>query len=167
MCGHQGGLGMEYQPERSVVLDPFVGGGTTIRVCKKLNRDFIGIDINPEAAELVGLEPNEDYDDPLNSIYIGDCLVVMTRLYENFGSFVDLIYADPPFGRNSVDKQFDIDWKEYPVDEKVLGVLYGTGTISNMKYESKAYLTWLYPRIQMMRKLLKDTGSLYLHCDPH
>lgn len=34
--------------KRAVVLDPFVGGGTTVVAAYKLGRDYIGIDINPE-----------------------------------------------------------------------------------------------------------------------
>lgn len=35
-------------PGKGVVLDPFVGSGTTAAVARKLGRDFIGIEINPE-----------------------------------------------------------------------------------------------------------------------
>jgi site-specific DNA-methyltransferase (adenine-specific)/adenine-specific DNA-methyltransferase len=143
-----------------------MGSGTTIRVAKRLNRNFIGIDKNPESAKLLNMEPNTDYNNPINSIFIGDCLEVMTKLYEIHGSFIDLIYADPPFGRNSVDKHFGINWNDFPVDGDLLSILFGTGIIRNMKWEQQAYLTWLYPRIEMMRNLLKSTGSIYLHCDP-
>ena len=34
--------------ENDVVLDPFVGSGTALRVCQQLNRSCIGIDINPD-----------------------------------------------------------------------------------------------------------------------
>ncbi|MCL2208072.1 MAG: hypothetical protein FWB90_08285 [Fibromonadales bacterium] len=35
-------------PEKGIVLDPFLGSGTTSVVAKKLNRNFIGIEINEE-----------------------------------------------------------------------------------------------------------------------
>jgi len=35
-----------------IVLDPFIGAGTTGFVAKKLGRDFIGIELNPEYAEM-------------------------------------------------------------------------------------------------------------------
>lgn len=38
--------------ENDVVLDPFVGSGTTCVVAKKLGRKWIGIDINPEYVEM-------------------------------------------------------------------------------------------------------------------
>ena len=38
--------------EGGIVLDPFVGSGTTAVVAKKFNRDFIGIELNPEYVEM-------------------------------------------------------------------------------------------------------------------
>ncbi len=35
-------------PKGGLVLDPFMGSGTTCVVAKRLGRDFIGIDINPD-----------------------------------------------------------------------------------------------------------------------
>ncbi len=37
--------------EGDIVLDPFFGSGTTLRVCQQLNRDCIGIEINPAYIE--------------------------------------------------------------------------------------------------------------------
>ena len=34
------------------ILDPFVGSGTTLRVCQQLNRNCIGIDINPDYVKM-------------------------------------------------------------------------------------------------------------------
>lgn len=39
-------------PENGMVLDPFLGAGTTGLVAARLQRDFIGIELNPEFAEL-------------------------------------------------------------------------------------------------------------------
>jgi DNA modification methylase len=39
-------------PENGIVLDPFMGSGTTGLVARKLNRNFIGIELNPEYVEL-------------------------------------------------------------------------------------------------------------------
>jgi DNA modification methylase len=39
-------------PENGVVLDPFFGSGTVGKVAKKLNRNFVGIEINPSYCEM-------------------------------------------------------------------------------------------------------------------
>ena len=41
-----------------LVLDPFMGAGTTAIVCKKLKRNFIGIEINEKYCELAGKRLN-------------------------------------------------------------------------------------------------------------
>ena len=38
--------------DRCVVLDPFAGSGTTGVVCANLGREFIGIELNPDYAEM-------------------------------------------------------------------------------------------------------------------
>lgn len=39
-------------PENGIVLDPFIGSGTTAFVAEKLNRNWLGIELNPEYAKL-------------------------------------------------------------------------------------------------------------------
>ena len=39
-------------PEDGIVLDPFMGSGTTGMVAKRLNRHYVGIELNPEYTEL-------------------------------------------------------------------------------------------------------------------
>jgi len=39
-------------PARGVVLDPFIGSGTTALVASRLGRNFIGIDLNPEYVQM-------------------------------------------------------------------------------------------------------------------
>lgn len=39
-------------PEQGIVLDPFIGSGTTAVVAQRLNRKFIGIEINPRYLEI-------------------------------------------------------------------------------------------------------------------
>ena len=50
-------------PEPGIVLDPFAGAGTTLLKAKELGRKFIGIELNPEYADMararVGLSPND------------------------------------------------------------------------------------------------------------
>jgi len=44
-----------------VVLDPFAGSGTTLRVCQQLNRQCIGFELNPEYVELVKTRLSEPF----------------------------------------------------------------------------------------------------------
>ena len=39
-------------PKKGIVLDPFAGSGTALRVARKLGRSFIGIELNPEYAAM-------------------------------------------------------------------------------------------------------------------
>ena len=39
---------LSWTNENDIILDPFMGSGTTGKICKKLNRNFIGIEIVPE-----------------------------------------------------------------------------------------------------------------------
>lgn len=48
--------------EGYTVLDPFSGSGTTLRVCQQLNRNGIGIEINPEYIEMTKDRLNQIFD---------------------------------------------------------------------------------------------------------
>jgi len=41
-----------FSKEGDVVLDPFIGSGTTAVACKKLNRNFIGFEISEEYCDI-------------------------------------------------------------------------------------------------------------------
>ena len=50
-------------PEGGTVLDPFAGAGTTLYVAEKLDRNSIGIELNPDYCDIIrrrmaGIEPN-------------------------------------------------------------------------------------------------------------
>ena len=42
----------KFSEENEIVLDPFLGSGTTARVAKDLKRNFIGIEINPDYCKI-------------------------------------------------------------------------------------------------------------------
>ena len=116
------------------------------------------------------------------TIWTGDNLAVMRGMNSNS---VDLIYLDPPFNSNrnysapigseAAGAAFkdtwtldDVDLAEHgeiadrnPALYKVIdaaGDAHGKGM--------KSYLIMMGTRLLEMRRLLKDSGSIYLHCDP-
>ncbi len=84
-----------------------------------------------------------------NKLFLGDCLEQMKQITD--GS-VDLIYLDPPFftERKHTLKNRERD-KEFSFDDI-------------WKHES-SYAEFLHQRISIMRNLLKDSGSIFVHCD--
>lgn len=49
-------------PEGGIVLDPFLGSGTTALVAKTAGRDYIGIELNPEYVEMAKRRINVDQE---------------------------------------------------------------------------------------------------------
>lgn len=87
----------------------------------------------------------------LNTIYCADNLAVMKQLPNES---IDLIYIDPPFNTRSVQKS-----KAW--DNEVQGIQY---------YDSfgkgiNSYIAFMKDRLEQMHRLLKDTGSLFVHVD--
>ena len=113
------------------------------------------------------------------TIWTGDNLSIMRGL--NSGS-VDLIYLDPPFNSNAnyaapvgskaAGAAFRDTWTLRDVDvawidlleakhEPLARVIRAALTPSD-----KSYLVYMAVRLLEMRRVLSDTGSIYLHCDP-
>ncbi len=126
-----------------------------------------------------------------NLLYYGDNLDVLREMREES---VDLVYLDPPFNSNrsynvlfhsksgaesaAQIQAFDDTWHwseqtEAQFDQLVAGGLpplvadamtalrrlLGTG-------DTMAYLVMMAPRLAELRRVLRRTGSIYLHCDP-
>lgn len=49
-----------YSQDKAIVLDPFMGSGTTGIACKKLKRNFIGIELDPEYFKIAEKRINEN-----------------------------------------------------------------------------------------------------------
>ena len=97
---------------------------------------------------------------------------------------IDLIYLDPPFNKNKqftapvgskaegasfndIFKKEDVkgEWLGLIAEEKPELASYING-ISKVGYRyNKYYLIYMAVRLLEMHRILKDTGSLYLHCD--
>ena len=128
-----------------------------------------------------------------NTLYHGDCLAVMNG-WE--AACVDLIYLDPPFNSDAnYNILFGKDQAGKPRDEPAQFTAFkdtwfwGADADRRVKEISRAtahpahraikglaemlpetgmlaYLVYMAERIAAMHRVLKDTGSIYLHCDP-
>jgi len=125
-----------------------------------------------------------------NVLYYGDNLDILPRYIKD--ETVDLVYLDPPFNSNqeynvlfeakdgsaapAQIKAFEDTWhwdqaaarvfddavqRGGPVADVMLAFRQFLGTNDML-----AYLTMMAPRLVELHRVLKPTGSLYLHCDP-
>jgi site-specific DNA-methyltransferase (adenine-specific) len=125
----------------------------------------------------------------MNQLYYGDNLTVMRDYIKD--ESVDLIYLDPPFnsradynvlfaekdGTRSASQitAFEDTW-EWNVDAERAyeSVVEGGGRVAEAmrafrtflgNSDMMAYLAMMAPRLIELRRVLKPTGSIYLHCD--
>lgn len=127
----------------------------------------------------------------MNHLFYGDNLAVLRDSIPD--ASVDLIYLDPPFNSNASYnvlfkgpqgnesaaqiEAFDDTWSWGDEAEAVFGEVMrsGNGNVAEMlramrsflgDNDMMAYLTMMAVRLLELHRVLKDTGSLYLHCDP-
>lgn len=85
---------MRYSNEGDTVLDPMVGGGTTLIECKLTGRKGIGVDINPQAIRMTEERLNFDYLPSMpQKCIVGDARNLNAIEYHT----VDMILAHPPY----------------------------------------------------------------------
>ena len=126
-----------------------------------------------------------------NTLYYGDNLKILRDYIQD--ESVDLIYLDPPFnsnrsynvlfkdedgtGADTQIKAFDDSWHwgetaEQTYRDLVQNAPINVGTMIDAmrKFigtnQMMAYLVMMAIRLVELHRVLKPTGSLYLHCDP-
>jgi DNA modification methylase len=112
-----------------VILDPFLGVGSTLIAAKKLAKRGIGIDLNPEYLKIAKnrIEEckceinNSNPEDYASNILLGDSRKVLKKIEDNS---IDLCLNSPPYWdilnmRRTVDSEKDI--KGYSQSDKDLG----------------------------------------------
>ena len=126
----------------------------------------------------------------MNHLYYGDNLDILRRYVAD--DYVDLVYLDPPFKSNqtynvlfqeqdgsrsaSQIKVFEDTWHwDQAAAQSYEEVLDVGGQVAEAmrafqtllgSNDMLAYLSMMAPRLMELRRVLKPTGSLYLHCDP-
>jgi len=105
----------------------------------------------------------EEQDGWINRLYWGDNLQVMSHLMKEFRGKIDLIYIDPPYdSKADYKKDFELRGKKIESDFTTFEDKQYTDIWSNDEY-----LQFMFERLILMRELLSNKGSIYLHCDWH
>jgi DNA modification methylase len=88
----------------------------------------------------------------VNKLILGDNLEILKAMESDT---VDLIYLDPPFFSN---KTYEVIWGD-------------EGEVRSFEDRFAGgidhYISWLKIRVRQMHRVLKPTGSIFLHCDWH
>jgi len=126
----------------------------------------------------------------MNLLYYGDNLDVLRRHVKD--ETVDLVYLDPPFNSNtnynvlfaekdgsaaaSQIRAFTDTWTWNQEDEAVFAeIVTAGGRVADClrafrtflgECDMLAYLVMMAPRLVELRRVMKPTASIYLHCDP-
>lgn len=106
----------------------------------------------------------EEKDGWINKIFWGDNLQVMSHMLKEYRGKIDLIYIDPPFDSKA-------DYKK-KIKLKDLGTTFSdTSSFEEKQYgdiwTNDEYLQFMYERFILLKELLSETGSIYVHCDWH
>ena len=97
----------------------------------------------------------------INKIFWGDNLQVMSHMLKEYRGKIDLIYIDPPFAS-------DADYKR-KIKVKGQSVVTDSMSFEEKQYgdiwNNDEYLQFMYERLLIMRELLSDNGTIFVHCD--
>lgn len=139
--------------------------------------DFIGKDYaRRQAGEMPNsvIVPDEKQNkgagvNSRNLFFTGDNLEVLRHLQNGYQNKIDLIYIDPPYNTGQDDFVYP-DKFEYTDDqlEDIFGLdddqLAHLKSIQG-KSSHSAWLTFMYPRLQLAKHLLKRTGVIFISID--
>lgn len=97
----------------------------------------------------------------MNKIFWGDNLQVMSHMLKEYRGKIDLIYIDPPFDSKA-------DYKK-KIKVKNKSVFNDSNSFEEKQYTdmwcNDEYLQFMFERLTIIKELLSEKGSIYLHCD--
>lgn len=100
--------------EGDIILDPFIGTGTTAVAAKRLGRKYIGIDIDPQYVEITNNNLIHSQETKVNGCYVSiylnklrtvrdkDCKEIFNNKYENISFFNNKIYSQISLYKNKI-----------------------------------------------------------------
>lgn len=146
-------LTFDFQPAKR----PSIKGFPELRWTGK--RPYTSTQYYPaQLRERYGDEQNEW----INKIFWGDNLQVMSHLLKEYRGKIKLIYIDPPFDSKA-------DYKK-KIEVKGIGKVESDSSSFEEKqygdiWTNDEYLQFMYERLLLLRELLSDDGSIYVHLD--
>ncbi len=108
-----------------------------------------------------------------NRLIWGDKKYVLPSLLPEFANSIDLIYIDPPFDTGA-DFSYRVEVPDHQVTTTIFTKL--PSVIEQKAYRDTwgegathldSYLRWFYETLVFLERLLKPTGSIYIHLDWH
>jgi adenine-specific DNA-methyltransferase len=155
-------------PQRDLPQLPYGHGGEPIRIEK--GQLALQADRNPgwvaDPRDQGTLRSSDIDKTRMNRLVWGENLLAMQALLvQGYEGKIDLIYVDPPF-----DSKADYSARLVISDADVTKE---PSVIERLAYKdtwiggTDSYLDMLYPRLQLMKRLLSETGSIYVHLDWH
>lgn len=114
-----------------------------------------------------GLFGEEEIDkQKMNRLIWGDNLLAMQALLaQGYEGKIDLIYIDPPFdSKADYSHRMVVEGNEFTKEPSVIERLAYKDTWAG---GTDSYLDMIYPRLQLMKRLLSEYGSIYVHLDWH
>lgn len=104
-----------------------------------------------------------DVDGWRNKIYWGDNLQVMSHLLKEYRGKVKLVYIDPPFDSKAIYKR-EIRFQGNPASNDRTAF---EEKQYNDIWTNDEYLQFMYERLVLVREMMAENSSLYLHTDWH
>lgn len=101
---------------------------------------------------------NTSFPDDGNLLLKGDNFHALSLLLKKYRGKIDLIYTDPPF--NTLQAFYLSDTKANSISHSKNDMLAYSDNLSK-----EEYLEFIRERLILMRELLSDQGSIYLHID--
>jgi DNA modification methylase len=134
------------------VLDPFVGVGTTLDAAAQLGRRGIGIELNPEFAEVARADLEAGGHAKTQRVIIGDACKLDQYVH---AESIDFVLTSPPYGAllKNVKGAFPYKWQEHSAIKVLLNPIPYSDRpedLGNLEYE---------PFLEQLQVCLRHTWS--------
>src|SRR5437879_2071637 len=141
------------------LLETQLEGGIRISFSGKANARSLARRVRPRVYRPIAKYSAGDADERSENLVIeGDNLQAMATLYR-YRNQVDLVIADPPYNTGK-DFRYNDKWEDDPNDSGLGEIVTEDDTARHTKW-----MRFMWPRLQMMKEMLKPEGVLAICID--